>query len=182
MRTRTHHVLACGLAALSLVAAACGEEPADEARSGSGDTEAQTEAAAPEPSNAAPTVEGAPDEKPTITIPQGAEPPAELQVKDIAPGQGPGATAGDQLTLNYVGVSFSTGEEFDSSFGGAPLPVQLGAGGVIPGFEQGLEGMKVGGRRLITIPPELGYGPQGQPPVIAPNETLVFAIDLLQIN
>ena len=87
------------------------------------------------------------------------------------------------LARSVHGVAFSTGEVFDSSFGrGQTLPVELGAGGVIPGFEQGLEGMKAGGRRQITIPPELAYGPQGSPPAIGPNETLVFVLDLVSIK
>ena len=117
------------------------------------------------------------------TVPEGAQPPTELETKDLSPGKGPAAKSGDQLAVNYHGVAFSTGEVFDSSFGrGQPLPVELGAGGVIPGFEQGLEGMKAGGRRQITIPPELAYGPQGSPPAIGPNETLVFVLDLVSIK
>ena len=82
--------------------------------------------------------------------------------------------------MNYVGVSYSNGKEFDSSFdAGAPIELELGAGMVIPGWDQGIEGMKVGGRRQLVIPPALAYGPQGLPPVIGPNETLVFVIDLL---
>ncbi len=180
---RTRHLIACGLAALSLAAAGCGEEPADEARSGSGGAEETSEEPAPEQaSGPAAETSGPAGEKPTITIPDGAEPPAELQIEDISAGDGAVAKAGDQLTVNYVGVSFSSGEEFDTSFGREPFPFQLGGGMVIPGWDQGLEGMKVGGRRQLTIPPDLAYGPQGQPPVIAPNETLVFAIDLVSIN
>ena len=82
--------------------------------------------------------------------------------------------------MNYVGVAYSTGKEFDSSFdSGQPFPFTLGAGEVIPGWDEGLEGMKVGGRRQLTIPPDLAYGAQGSPPVIKPNETLIFVIDLL---
>ena len=174
---RTRHLIACCLAALSVAAAGCAEEKAEDARSGSGSTEEASEA-----SGGVPTTEGAPGEKPTVTIPEGAEPPTELQIKDIAPGEGPAAKEGDQLQLNYHGVSFSSGEEFDSSFGRDPIDVQLGTGGVIPGFEQGLVGMKAGGRRQITIPPDLAYGPQGSPPAIGPNETLVFVLDVTSIN
>lgn len=178
MRT-TRRLTACGLAALSLAVVACGEEPADEARSGSGGAE---EAAAEQGSGSEATTSGAAGEKPKITIPEGAEPPAELNVEDVTEGEGPAAKPGDQLTVNYVGVSFSNGEEFDTSFGKDPFPFQLGGQMVIPGWDQGVEGMKVGGRRQLTIPPELAYGPQGQPPVIGPNETLVFAIDLVSID
>ena len=177
---RTRHLIACGLAALSLAAAGCGEETAEEARSGSSSSEeAETDSAA----DAKASTKGDFGKPPTVTIPAGAEPPAELEIENLAPGEGPKAKSGDKLTVNYHGVSFATGEVFDSSFGREPLPVPpLGSGGVIPGFEQGLEGMKVGGRRQVTIPPDLAYGAQGSPPEIGPNETLVFVLDLVKIN
>jgi peptidylprolyl isomerase len=91
--------------------------------------------------------------------------------------------AGQTATVDYVGVSFSTGQEFDASWDrGEPFPFPLGGGQVIQGWDQGVEGMKVGGRRELVIPPDLGYGPQGSPPAIAPNETLVFVIDLKKIG
>ena len=182
---RTRHLIACGLAAMSLAAAGCGEEKAEEARSGSAPSEEATEEAPAEPSSSGEgaTTKGAFGKQPTVTVPDGAQPPTELETKDLSPGKGPAAKSGDQLAVNYHGVAFSTGEVFDSSFGrGQTLPVELGAGGVIPGFEQGLEGMKAGGRRQITIPPELAYGPQGSPPAIGPNETLVFVLDLVSIK
>ena len=86
------------------------------------------------------------------------------------------------MSVNYVGVSHSTGKEFDTSFGKEPFQFSLGAGEVIPGWDQGVEGMKVGGRRRLTIPSDLAYGPQGQPPDIKPNKTLVFVIDLLGVQ
>ena len=85
------------------------------------------------------------------------------------------------MTVNYVGVAFSTGEEFDASWDrGQPFPVPLGAGEVIKGWDKGLVGMRKGGRRMLTIPPELAYGSEGYPPAIAPNETLVFVIDAVR--
>jgi peptidylprolyl isomerase len=85
--------------------------------------------------------------------------------------------------VHYVGVNFSNGQEFDASWdAGAPFPVQLGTGGVIPGWERGLVGIKKGGRRKLTIPPELAYGAEGFPPSIPPNETLVFVIDAVSIE
>ena len=136
-----------------------------------------------ESSGAKPTTKGAYGKPPKVTIPEGATPPTELEIEDLSEGKGPAAKEGDQVTVNYHGVAFSTGEVFDSSFGREPLPVPpLGSGGVIPGFEQGLEGMKVGGRRQLTIPPDLAYGPTGSPPAIGPNETLVFVLDLIKIN
>ena len=182
---RSRHLIACGLAALSLAAAGCGEEKAEEARSGGKDVK-EAEQALEEKKGAsggAATTSGAFGEPPMVKVAEGAEPPAELEIETITPGKGPAAKAGDQIMVNYHGVSFSTGEVFDSSFeSGMPFPVQLGAGGVIPGFEQGLKGMKVGERRQVTIPSELAYGPQGSPPAIGPDETLIFVLDLVSIG
>jgi peptidylprolyl isomerase len=92
-------------------------------------------------------------------------------------------TAGDTLMVQYAGVTFSTGEEFDASWNtGEPFTFPLGAGRVIQGWDQGFVGMRRGGRRMLTIPPELAYGAQGFPPAIGPNETLVFVVDLLAIR
>ena len=121
-------------------------------------------------------------EKPVIEAPD-EPPPAELEVEDIIEGDGAAAKEGDTLSVEYVGVLYDTGAEFDSNFGtGSPFQVQLGAGGVIPGWDEGLVGMKEGGRRQLIIPPELAYGPQGQPPDIPPNSTLIFQIDLVSVN
>ena len=120
--------------------------------------------------------------KPTIPAPTGT-PPSNLQKRDIVTGSGRAAKAGDKLTVQYVGVSYSTGEQFDASWDRhQPFPFKLGAGMVIPGWDQGLVGMKKGGRRELVIPSQLAYGPQGQPPKIGPNETLVFIIDLKKIG
>jgi peptidylprolyl isomerase len=117
--------------------------------------------------------------KPAIPKPTG-KPPKTLVVKDIVKGRGATAKAGDAITVQYVGVDFKTGEQFDASWDrGQPFQFQLGAQMVIPGWDQGVAGMKVGGRRELVIPPDLAYGPQGQPPAIAPNATLVFVIDLV---
>jgi peptidylprolyl isomerase len=87
------------------------------------------------------------------------------------------------VTVSYVGVAHSTGEEFDASWNrGEPFRFRLGSGQVIPGWDQGVAGMKVGGRRMLVIPPDLAYGEQGSPPVIAPGETLVFVVDLEKIG
>lgn len=120
--------------------------------------------------------------KPKVTVPQGS-PPKKLVEKDLKQGSGPAAKAGDEVTVQYVGVNYKTGKEFDSSWSrNEPFPFTLGSNSVIPGWEQGVEGMKVGGRRELIIPPELAYGPAGSPPAIGPNETLVFVIDLLAIK
>ena len=121
-------------------------------------------------------------ERPTIDIPAG-DPPAELQTEDIVVGDGAEAGAGMQVSVDYVGTSWSTGKEFDASWNrGSTFEFGLGAGMVIAGWDQGVAGMKVGGRRRITIPPGLGYGAAGAGGVIAPNETLVFVVDLRNIG
>ena len=120
--------------------------------------------------------------KPEIPTPDGA-PPTQLEVNDVVEGDGPAAQAGDQITVQYVGVDYTTGAQFDASWDrGQPFPFQLGSGQVIPGWDQGLEGMKVGGRRELIIPPDLAYGPQGSPPDIGPNATLIFVIDLTDVS
>ena len=120
--------------------------------------------------------------KPVIEKPTGA-PPRKLVKEDIVKGKGRAAKPGDRVTVQYVGVSFSTGEEFDASWDrGQPFAFVLGAGEVIRGWDKGIVGMRKGGRRKLTIPPELAYGAQGSPPDIAPNETLVFIVDLLSIE
>jgi peptidylprolyl isomerase len=120
--------------------------------------------------------------KPVLPKPSGS-PPRRLVKEDVVRGKGPAAKPGDTVTVNYVGVAFSTGEEFDSSWDrGQPIKVRLGAGQVIQGWDRGLVGMRAGGRRILTIPPELAYGRQGYPPAIAPNETLVFVIDMVKVT
>lgn len=116
--------------------------------------------------------------KPEIDFP-GDQPPTELVIEDIEVGDGATATPGSVVSAHYVGVAWSTGEEFDSSWNrGAPLRFQVGVGQVIQGWDQGLLGMQVGGRRKITIPPHLAYGERGAGGVIGPNETLIFVVDL----
>ena len=120
--------------------------------------------------------------KPTVTVPKGA-PPKKLVVEDIEEGSGATAKSGDQVTVHYVGVNYENGAEFDSSWSRSePFPFNLGAGEVIPGWDQGIAGMKVGGRRELIIPPNLAYGSAGAPPSIGPNETLVFVVDLLAVQ
>lgn len=115
---------------------------------------------------------------PEIVIPD-APAPTELVLEDLVVGTGPEATPGRRVAVHYVGVAWSNGREFDASFGrGEPLVFRLGAGEVIRGWDTGIAGMKVGGRRRITIPPQLAYGTRGAPGAIAPNETLVFVCDL----
>ncbi|MEM7095461.1 MAG: FKBP-type peptidyl-prolyl cis-trans isomerase [Actinomycetota bacterium] len=116
--------------------------------------------------------------KPTIDVPAG-DPPADLVIEDLVVGDGAEAQAGATVNVDYVGVSWSTGAEFDASWNRNDVfSFPLGAGMVISGWDQGVQGMKVGGRRRLTIPPHLGYGAQGAGGVIAPNETLIFTVDL----
>ena len=117
--------------------------------------------------------------KPEVDFP-GGEPPAELEITDLREGDGAVATAGSTVRVHYVGVAFSTGEEFDASWDrGEPLEFRLGAGQVIAGWDQGVQGMRVGGRRQLVIPPDLAYGDRGAGRAIAPGETLIFVCDLV---
>lgn len=110
------------------------------------------------------------------------EPPNDLVVTDITEGDGAEATSGSTVEVHYVGVTHSTGEEFDASYNrGQPLSFRLGVGQVISGWDQGVTGMKVGGRRQLVIPPHLGYGDRGAGGVIGPGETLIFVVDLLGV-
>ncbi len=121
-------------------------------------------------------------DKPVITIPEG-EPPAELLVDDLVVGDGDEATIGKRVIVHYVGVAWSSGREFDASWNrGDTFDFRLGAREVIEGWDRGVKGMKVGGRRRLTIPPDLGYGSRGAGGVIKGGETLVFVVDLVGVR
>ena len=123
-----------------------------------------------------------PVERPQIDKPEG-DIPFELGVEDIVVGEGDEATTGSRVTVHYVGVSFSSGDEFDASWNrGEPFEFKLGKGQVIPGWDAGVAGMKVGGRRKLTIPSALAYGARGAGNVIEPHEPLVFLVDLLSVD
>jgi len=161
-------------ACVALLVAGCGGDES------SSDSSGTTESAATE------ALESSDDAssrgKPKVTIPDGA-PPKKLEEKELIEGTGAEAKSGDKVTVQYVGVNYKNGEEFDASWNrGEPYPFTLGASEVIPGWDQGVEGMKVGGRRELIVPPELGYGESGFPPAIPPNETLIFVIDLLEVG
>lgn len=120
--------------------------------------------------------------KPVVTVPAG-DPPADLLVEDVVVGTGNEAKAGANVEVHYVGVAWSTQSEFDASWNrGDTFEFRLGAGQVISGWDQGVAGMKVGGRRVLTIPPHMGYGNQGAGGVIKGGETLIFVVDLLNVN
>ena len=180
--TRLPILLACLMLALSAVA--CGGDGEEEAAPPEAAAPQETVTATPEP-GAIDTASISKDlsEKPAVAQPSG-EPPAELQKQDIVKGKGTAARAGDTVSVQYVGNSWSTGTQFDASWdrGAEPFRFPLGAGQVIPGWDQGVAGMKPGGRRLLVIPPDLAYGTQSPSPDIAPNETLIFVVDLKQLG
>ncbi len=120
--------------------------------------------------------------KPKVRVPN-RPPPKKLVIRDLERGTGAEAKAGDEVEVQYVGVNYKRGDQFDASWDrNEPLSFQLGRGMVIPGWDQGIKGMKVGGRRELIIPPNLAYGPAGRPPAIPPNETLIFVVDLLSVH
>jgi peptidylprolyl isomerase len=121
-------------------------------------------------------------ERPEIDFPEG-QPPVHLDITDLTVGDGAEATKGSHVSVHYVGVAFSTGEEFDASWNqGGTFEFPLGAGRVIKGWDMGVQGMKVGGRRRLVIPPHLGYGDRGAGAAIKPGETLIFVVDLVAVG
>lgn len=159
------------VACLALAFAGCGDDDSSTTSTGGDETSAAKQAKPGEEKT-----------KPQVTVPDG-DPPKELVKNDLEEGTGPAAKAGDEVTVQYVGVGYTTKKEFDSSWSrNEPFTFPLGSGSVIPGWEEGIEGMKAGGRRELVIPPELAYGPAGSPPVIGKNETLIFVVDLESIK
>jgi peptidylprolyl isomerase len=157
---------------------------------GCGGKDKEKTASAPEATPAATQSAAAPapiskdlKKEPAIPKPSGS-PPAKLVMKDIVKGKGPKAAPGDTVSMQYTGVAFSTGEKFDASWdrGAEPFQFQLGGGQVIPGWDNGIPGMRVGGRRELIIPADQAYGASGSPPAIGPNETLIFVVDLVKIG
>jgi peptidylprolyl isomerase len=122
-------------------------------------------------------------EKPVVEVPEGQAPSYQLEVEDLVVGEGEEAVPGRVVEVHYVGVSWATGRQFDASWDrGDTFTFGLGKGQVIPGWDQGVAGMQVGGRRRITIPPQLAYGKRGAGGVIGPDETLVFVVDLVGVR
>ncbi|MGD9703214.1 MAG: FKBP-type peptidyl-prolyl cis-trans isomerase [Acidimicrobiia bacterium] len=171
---RSHH-LAGPLAVLSLlVAAGCGDSSASGSESSDSAAPTSVDAASDSATDAAST------DKPAVSIP--AELPTELVITDLEDGTGAGAADGDTVLVNYVGVRSADGTEFDNSYdSGQMFPVTLGAGGVIPGWEQGLVGVKTGGRRQLDIPADLAYGDEPQGDVIQAGDALTFVIDVVAV-
>lgn len=122
-------------------------------------------------------------EKPKVEVPSDQTPSYQLEIEDLTVGDGEEAAAGRTVEVHYVGHAWSSGEQFDASWDrGDTFKFGLGGGQVIEGWDQGVAGMKVGGRRRITIPPMLGYGKRGAGGVIGPDETLVFVVDLISVR
>jgi peptidylprolyl isomerase len=173
---RTRSTILCGLAALALTLASCG----------GGDTETAEFNVEVPPADTSSAKAATPPvkrkDKPKVTLPDTA--PKKLVVRDIKKGTGAAVKKGDSALVDYVGVGYKTKKEFDSSFaaGREPIAVELGSNQVISGWEEGIVGMKVGGRRELVIPPDKAYGTAGRPPTIQPNETLVFVVDLVGIE
>jgi peptidylprolyl isomerase len=157
-------------AALALVIAGCGS------------SDSSTESSGETTSSSSSDVSTDLKVKPKVTVPDG-EPPQELEEIEVVEGDGAEAKSGDEVTVQYVGVGYDSEEEFDSSWSrNEPFSFSLGAGEVIKGWDQGIAGMKEGGRRELIIPASLAYGPAGSPPVIGKNETLIFVVDLLKVK
>ena len=170
---------AAAVAAVALAAAGCGDDSSSSAGepppSAAGTSTSKVTLPTPTPTSTSSS------KKPKVAKAHGPA-PTKLVIKDLKTGTGPAAKNGDLITVQYVGVDYKTGKQFDASWDrGQPFQFQLG-GDVIAGWNQGLVGMKAGGRRQLTIPPDLAYGPGGAPPDIGPNATLIFVVDLLKIG
>lgn len=173
---------------LALLVAGCGD---DDKKATAGNDTGNDTTTQPEATNGPgedadsggiPKVTGDLGKKPKIAKPTG-DPPSVLVSKDIKKGGGAKAASGDSVTVQYVGIDWTNGEQFDASWdNGDPFEFALGTGSVIQGWDEGVEGMREGGRRVLVIPPGLAYGPQGSPPAIGPNETLVFVVDLEKVG
>lgn len=193
--TRLRWLTALVLAAAALAGLACGD---DDSGGGGQTTATQAETTTQPPASPAPEEEApaAKKVKPSAAEadlqskpkpPKGkGDPPSQLLVQDLIVGKGKKAATGDLVTVQYVGVLFENGKEFDASWQGnrpgRPFEFALGGGMVIPGWDQGVVGMRVGGRRKLIIPPDLAYGAQGYPPSIPPDAALIFDIDLKKVG
>lgn len=180
MRRLTLILIAC----VALLGIGCGDS--DDSSTDSSESTASKESTATTESKAdgeeGKSNSGGEKTKPTVTVPKGLS-PKKYAFRDLEEGTGATAKAGDTVTVQYVGVGYDTEEEFDSSWSrNEPFTFTLGAGEVIKGWDQGIAGMKVGGRRELFLPPSLAYGAAGSPPAIGPNETLIFVVDLLEVE
>lgn len=190
---RSGRLLVClllALVAVALVAAGCGDDDGGSATTAPTETQATTPTTPTTPATEAPRArkvkpsagEADIDRKPKVPRGKG-DPPEELVVQDLIVGDGKRAKSGETVSVRYVGVLFENGKEFDSSWkngGRQTFQFPLGGGQVIPGWDQGIQGMREGGRRKLIIPSELAYGAQGFPPDIPPNAALIFDVDLVK--
>ena len=167
---------------LALAAAGCGSDGGGSAATtGAGTATVAPADTSPSTATQAQT-DPALDRKPEVEVPDGPA-PKKLKIRDIVEGTGAEAKPGDVVTVDYVGVLYKNGRQFDASWDrNEPFTFPLGVGQVIPGWDQGVAGMKVGGRRELIIPPDLGYGTEGSPPVIPPNAPLIFVVDLRAVE
>lgn len=170
---------------VALLVAGCGDDKTTDSGGEETTTEQTADTGSTEESAAEgdlPTVSGDLDEEPVVKIPSG-DPPTELVKEDVEKGDGKTVKKGDTLSMQYAGYNWSDGVKFDASWNrGEPFEFTIGDGQVIQGWEAGIIGMKEGGRRLLVIPPDMGYGEAGSPPTIPPNETLVFVVDLEKVE
>jgi peptidylprolyl isomerase len=169
------------IAALGLAGCGDDDEPPESGDSGAGTAQEDTGTETTSRADVEAALKDT-SQKPVLPKPTGS-PPRRLMVEDIVKGRGRAAKEGDTVVVHYVGMNFSNGLEFDASWdAGAPFPVQIGTTQVIEGWTRGLVGIREGGRRQLTIPPELGYGAAGYPPDIPPNETLIFVVDAVSVE
>jgi FKBP-type peptidyl-prolyl cis-trans isomerase len=170
--------------ALAIVVGGCGGS-SDSSSDSTGSSDSTSSKSSTESTEATETTETANTDlskKPVVTVPTEVS-PDKFAYLELVEGDGPVAKSGDKVSVQYVGVGFDTEKEFDSSWSrNEPFSFTLGGGEVIKGWDQGVEGMKVGGRRELLIPGDLAYGAAGSPPKIGPNETLIFVIDLLKVE
>jgi peptidylprolyl isomerase len=191
MRIRTHSRALFAAGALALAIAGCGSSKAPgviAAPSAGLTKETTTAAPSTTPTATTPATTSTPAvppqlaKKPVVVVPKGAA-PGHLVTNDLITGSGAAASTGKTITVNYVGVLYKTGKQFDASWvRNQPFTTPLSSGSIIPGWVQGISGMKVGGRRELIVPPALAYGKAGQPPTIPGNSTLVFVVDLLSVS
>lgn len=170
-------------ASLAVLVAGCGSGSSTSTDANSTSTSAQKKTAeekppAPKENAAGEYIAETTPNVPQVTIPKGP-PPKKLVIEDLKKGNGPTAKNGDKVTVHYVGVTYKGKEQFDANWENEPFSFKLGAQEVIPGWDKGIPGMKVGGQRKLTIPPSLAYGNQGVYPSIPPYSTLVFVVELL---
>ena len=175
--------LTAAVLAAAVLAGCGGDTPADLATAGGSTADgAASPTASPEPADETTEETTVPADVPSIDVP-GGEPPTQLQTTDVIEGTGEVAESGDHVFVDYVGALYESPDQpFDLSYGRAPIDFVLGSPGLIAGFSEGVAGMKVGGRRQVVIPPDAGYGAQGRPPVIPGNATLVFVLDLREVQ